>query len=1082
MVSITHLVRRLLRRPLVSLSVMLGIALSVALGVAVPLATGTLAALGLRATVESLPPPTQHIQLVRQSQPFNQTLQQYIRRQLGSVLATDYTMGYLPLVDLRQVTPPLTRMVRIRTQSSLAEHIVVTGRLPRPPSQRERQQASKDCGALTYGPRPVDVLISVEQLQASGMAVGDRFCIGQPSPDAPASPATITGAFVPKDPEDPYWFGDLRPIKGESPAGPPRPFSSQLIPVLIVNEDDFNDIRVRSSNETAETHIYRGFIRSDAITLNLVDDVARRLSSLRTDLMATQPAPITMQTALDDAITTFATRLRLLQSVLLALLVLLVIVAMIYVVLVGTLATQQQSNETALLRSRGASGWQILLTQIGQSLLLAAPGVVLGAGLGALGMLLLSRTWLFRRLGGSGSVPWRWTPGTWMLPGAILLVALLGLVLAARPALAHSQVTLRAARARPTRGANERRAQLDVLLLLFAGWGLWQLGQAGGSLTTTPEGVVQFNLLALATPALVLVAGSLMLLRLFPLAIRGLGAMLSRRRGLVAALSAWQLARDPVLYGRLALLLTLTVGLGIYSQVATATIARSQLRHGVDAVGADVRVTLDPGDDPARILANLPAAASTILSRVDAELLLQQGPSETQQGTFPLLGVDGPALHAVLAQSGSDDAVWLAALQSLGAAAAPLGLPLPPGAEALEVQLQGDIQNVTVYAKLAGANGEREVAMGQPGAAWQRLEARIPPDLRPPLTLQSLLVAPGARGPSAGGQRLVFDQLAARTSATHVPLQGFERLDAWEALGSYPDEARLDSVRGPTGAAAAELTTGTLPAGNWAALRFRVPANMPVYIAQGTSDISTSIGQTVALRIEAQRIEAVVQQRLNQLPGIQDQQTALIADLGRLAAVLNYGRPTPGGPAQAQYGLSTLSPMELRVALRPGAEAPRGPNITTKAAALLAQAADPLSNGVSVILLLGFGCALILSLIGFLTYSTLTIQAREIDWAVLGALGLSRRQILAAIAAEQVIVLVGSLLAGILAGLLLVRTTSSFVQVAAGNAENSRASLDWPGVALVAGALLLALAAALVLLVISVRRRGITRALRLGEV
>ncbi|MBA3946345.1 MAG: hypothetical protein H0X37_17495, partial [Herpetosiphonaceae bacterium] len=360
MVPLMHLVRRLGRQRLVSASILLGVGLAVALGVAVPLVTGALAALSLRTSITTLTPAVRNIQLFRTPAPFDPSLQAHIRQQLGSLLAADYRMSYLPTVYGQPAAPRPNRQVRLRTQEGLADHIVVTARASQPAST----PAPGDC--QPHG-STFPVLVSAEQLQASTLAVGDHVCV-----DGKIS-VMIAGNFVPKDPTDQYWFNDQRPIIGESPPGPTI---TTLIVVLMLNDDDFNTIWLRWYGNELVAHFFRGFVQSSAITLDTVDDVANHLDALRAEFKAVSSSPIVMQTGLEDAITTFETRFQLLESVLFALFLLLVSLAMIYVVLVGTLATQQQEGEIALLRSRGGSARQVLLVQICQSLVLAIPSAV----------------------------------------------------------------------------------------------------------------------------------------------------------------------------------------------------------------------------------------------------------------------------------------------------------------------------------------------------------------------------------------------------------------------------------------------------------------------------------------------------------------------------------------------------------------------------------------------------------------------------------------------------------------------------------------------------------------------------------
>jgi ABC-type antimicrobial peptide transport system permease subunit len=145
--------------------------------------------------------------------------------------------------------------------------------------------------------------------------------------------------------------------------------------------------------------------------------------------------------------------------------------------------------------------------------------------------------------------------------------------------------------------------------------------------------------------------------------------------------------------------------------------------------------------------------------------------------------------------------------------------------------------------------------------------------------------------------------------------------------------------------------------------------------------------------------------------------------------------------------------------------------LTTKARELRIQAADPLGNGVQVILLLGFGCALMLALLGFFTYSAITIQKRQADWAVLDALGVTTRTVLALIAAEHGLVLGGSLIAGVCVGLALVATTSPFLQVVSPG-DLAQGGVPWQTLVPLVGGLILALASASLLLLVYVQRRA----------
>ena len=87
---------------------------------------------------------------------------------------------------------------------------------------------------------------------------------------------------------------------------------------------------------------------------------------------------------------------------------------------------------------------------------------------------------------------------------------------------------------------------------------------------------------------MMLVASAMVLLRLFPLAMRLASRVLSSRLPVGLTMGLWQMARNPTHYARLSLLLILTAGLGIFASSFGATLDRSFEDRVLYATGADV--------------------------------------------------------------------------------------------------------------------------------------------------------------------------------------------------------------------------------------------------------------------------------------------------------------------------------------------------------------------------------------------------------------------------------------------------------------------------------------------------------------
>jgi putative ABC transport system permease protein len=89
---------------------------------------------------------------------------------------------------------------------------------------------------------------------------------------------------------------------------------------------------------------------------------------------------------------------------------------------------------------------------------------------------------------------------------------------------------------------------------------------------------------------LLLVAGALLLLRLFPLAVEAGLRLAARARGAVGLLAFAQVARNPAGPSRLMLLLALSVGLGVFALTFDASLARNAADRAAYQAGADLRL------------------------------------------------------------------------------------------------------------------------------------------------------------------------------------------------------------------------------------------------------------------------------------------------------------------------------------------------------------------------------------------------------------------------------------------------------------------------------------------------------------
>lgn len=225
---------------------------------------------------------------------------------------------------------------------------------------------------------------------------------------------------------------------------------------------------------------------------------------------------------------------------------------------------RRRRTALALIGARGASPLQLRLLMVVEGLLLGLPAAALAT--------VLIRQFVDGRGGTAG----------WLLPAAVGLAPAVLLPLAARPKGLRS-VRRDLGLARPSR-ARKLVEGLAVGAAVASAAALNARGlDAGDGAGVDP--------LTAATPLLLALAVSVLVMRLYPRPMAAMGRMLGGRRGTVAYLGTARAVRDPV--AGFVPMLALVVGLSIaaFSTVVWATTERGIEGTAWQQVGADVRVS-----------------------------------------------------------------------------------------------------------------------------------------------------------------------------------------------------------------------------------------------------------------------------------------------------------------------------------------------------------------------------------------------------------------------------------------------------------------------------------------------------------
>lgn len=714
--------------------------------------------------------------------------------------------------------------------------------------------------------------------------------------------------------------------------------------------------------------------------------------------------------------------------------------------LVARLLSAQRAGETRLLRARGASRPRVAGLAALEALLLAVPAVVCAPLLAGPLTRLLAGQGALARIGLHLDVPAAGRLGVWLVAAGVALGCALAVTL---PALTSSFAKSRA-RALPS----TLRSGADVGLLVVAGVAYWQLsGQTTGAVTDDSSGTLGVDPLLVAAPALALLAGTVLTLRLLPPLARLAERRAAAGRGLAGALAGWQIGRRPMRGAGPVLLLVLAVALGMLAIGQGASWDRSQDDQADFRAGAPVRVLANGQDG---------------LGRTD-EYAAVPGVRQAAPAVRTELPLSGNRTAAVLAldTAHASDTVLMRGdlasepvrplLAGLGPKGATAGAKIPAGTSRLRLTatLRGAPPNtpadVTVTLEDSHGTPYRLPAGSLTGnGRAQNLELTVPSG---PLTLTDLqltLTIPTGR---AQQHRLVLDELASVQSDGTV--RRLELPADWTVKSHVDgDIETVDHRNVPTKPRVSgsepvtvEYGTGYVPPENtWviATLTLRMQVTQPAapqltavatdrYLASAGARTGQRVDVTFGGRTLPVRIVAAVAA----LPTTVSDGGALLVDLRSVNRVLEarYGESVP----PTEWWLATDRPAEVAQTLR------ARPDMDAAQVVVRDEIAeelrdDPFGAGPEAAFTAAAGVAAALAALGFAVSATGSLRERDSEFAVLRALGAPRRRLARTIAVEQGVLVTLALVVGAALGTVLARAVIPLIVL------TSEATRPVPGV------------------------------------
>lgn len=399
---------------------------------------------------------------------------------------------------------------------------------------------------------------------ADALGVGPGDVLTALTPDGREVAVLVSGVFAPDAPDDPVWVRSPRLVE---PATRGAGAARRTALSLLLGDASLPDAGV-AAGPLVRTVAFPA--RTAGLTAAGADAVARAVTEVRAAPVVLGVSPLPrVDSRLADLLDRAAGTLDAARAQAAVLVAAVGTATALVLLLAAAALVGRRGRVLGLSRARGGS-----LPGLGTALL--AEGAVLtlvGAGAGLLVGTVLA----------PGPVPWG-AAAAGVLPAVVAGVAALPVlgVRAADAATGGRRVPLDArARTRARREARLRRAAPDLALVLLAAGAVLALRSRG-----VPGGV-----LAVAAPALAVLAGSVLVARVQPGLTRALLGPARRARGAVPLLAAAGAPSSAVLAP---VALTAVVALATALVCLGTTTRSGQVEASWTSVGADAAVTADP--------------------------------------------------------------------------------------------------------------------------------------------------------------------------------------------------------------------------------------------------------------------------------------------------------------------------------------------------------------------------------------------------------------------------------------------------------------------------------------------------------
>ena len=1024
-----------------------------------------LAEAGLRHSLAVASPTVINTQIVVRNRPLGPADYTSLRADIEQIIDDDVSYlrrgqeryaKMLPTLPFVQVGAPFgisdVPLGRPFFVTEFTEHSrLVDGRWPSPTVGIE----PGTCVNLADGCPRIEGVLGIDTSRLMGWGVGKEawLVVFPGNDDEPPEyiGVEIVGIAEANDPREEYWMGSADYFRmGDWEGRPVAP--------IFVHEQAFFDGIGEPFPTLVGDYGWFLYINPDVITASTVQQTRDNLTSLETDINSQFPRSYVL-TGLENSrgtglLATYQRELTLARAPLILFISLVVVVILYFLALAVGLLAGARSAESSMLRSRGASIGQVGgLLAVGEGLIVVVAtliGPLLAWGIGSL---LLVETINPAARAGAGEAPLD-VSLSWQMYAMGAVGGLLSLVVltVAGGSLARLGILdfLRA-RARPPSAPWLQRYYIDIIAVVVLAVLVWQIRQRGGFVESelTGRGPALDPSLLLA-PSAALLTLAFLLLRALPWLMTGTAWVCQQVAPAWVSLSLRRMARHPLPYASLTVVVTLAAALGVFAGTFQTTLARSEADQANHSVGGDITLggTSFIGRTEQQRINHLKS-----IDGIEAVSPIIREPVGFIDGPFQrgtVMGVDPLTIGQV---SWWRDDFADGEPTPLDTLVAPLrrtlspetaGVEIPQGAEEIGVWVRRDdapivgasvpLPSYRLWLRIGSDRGYyRNLELGmlsQHQAGWHHLTTPMPEEsvtarADDQWRVVSIFISGDsfARTPPGG---LSFDGVTVYGSnlpAAGEVIEGFEDIGPWVALpqgGNVPDltERSPDAAHtGDTGLSIKwEEPLGRSPRGI-----VIPPAPLPLPAITGPGFLPD---QTVRITVDGYVVPARVTGAVNHFPTLNTRRSLIVVSVYELRAWLNQAP-----------GAQPITPDEWWFDVAEGADRERVASeildvgyrlsfLRDRDDAVDLATRNPLAGGAwDALTGIGLTALALAVALALCAHAAVAVREQRVDMSVGAALGIPQWQRIAGLALERVIIGILGIVVGGLAGWGLARWT-----------------------------------------------------------